>query len=74
MIAAVYFDSAKWFERLIEVGCTQAVGKSFQGRTQEYFLWETAWGHKFLAPHHCTMSEADDIVLREVVNTKPQLH
>lgn len=71
MSAAIYFDNAKWFAMLRGHGCTPVDGKSVDMRSQPHFLWQTAWGHKFLVPHHCTYSEADDIIAREVTGTRP---
>lgn len=73
-MAGIYFDASKWFAMLRQEGCTQQEGKDFKGRTQHYFLWETPWGHKFIAPHHCTYSEAEEIIEREIRGTKPPCH
>lgn len=75
MIAGIYFDSGKWFDMLRKHGCEPAPGAPvFHGETQDYFIWQTPWGHKFLAPHHCTYDEAEEIIAREVTGTKPQAH
>jgi len=74
MIAGIYFDSGKWFEMLEAQGCKLIPGKEFEGKTQRYFLWETPWGHKFLAPHHCTYWEAGQIIEKEITKTKPTNH
>lgn len=74
MIAAIYFDHDKWWEMLRAAGCTEVVGKVFRGRTQDYFVWQTPWGHQFMAPHHVTYSEAADILAAEVEGTRPTKH
>ena len=48
--------------------------KGFMGKTQEYFLWETPWGHRFLVPHHVTYDEANEIIKRNIDNTRPTLN
>jgi len=74
MIAGLYFDSAKWFKMLEDRGCKLVSDKIFPGKTQDHYLWETPWGHKFMAPHHCTYDEAAEIIKREVDGTKPAIH
>jgi hypothetical protein len=71
MIAGIYFDSDKWFQKLRDKGCNPVEGKSFKGETQQYYLWETSWGHKFLVPNHCTYDEADEIIEKEITQIKP---
>jgi hypothetical protein len=72
MIAGIYFDSGKWFKMLEDLGCKRVPDKVFPGKT--HYLWETAWGHKFMAPHRCTYDEADEIIKREIDGTRPNLH
>lgn len=72
MIAGIIFDAHKIEKAFADLGCKRVPDAVFEGKTQRHCIWETEWGHRFMAPDsgcgHWVIQEIIDV---EIEGTRP---
>lgn len=74
MIASIRYTKAKIAKALADAGCTKVPKATFSAEgVQPHDMWQTEWGHKFMAPSEgCAIWDMQRIIEREVEGTRPK--
>lgn len=73
-MAGIIFDARKIQQALTPLRCRKLDVPPFTSRTitVPHYVWETAWGHRFMVPESCAHWILEEIIEREVKGTRPQ--
>jgi hypothetical protein len=73
-MAGMIYDARKIERALIPLRCHKVDVPPFTSPTvvTPHFVWETAWGHRFMVPDSCSDWILADIIEKDVKGTKPE--